>query len=166
MKYRVVKTNDGKIHIQKRVLSLFWMNLKEHLFKEDERYSICALDIKTIRSIRNGVVVYDDVETAVGVAKELSQLKYNSYHGHKIILGWLISYDFSEGKLKYDKVFVMENEKWLVGGRPQKNNKSIRMFGLTLEELYKKIDEYDDKIKTAEQKEEDGKKISAVYNLK
>ena len=37
-----------------------------------------------------------------------------------------------------------------------------------LEELYKKIDEYDDKNKTAKQKrqkEEDGKKISTVYNL-
>jgi len=166
MKYRVVKTNDGKIYIQKRVLFLFWVNLEEPLFKEYERYSGCAGDIKAITRRGNGVVPYDDVETAVGVAKELSQLKYNSYHGHKIILGWLMSYDFSESKLKYDKVFVMDNEKWLVGGHSQKSNKSIRMFGFTLEELYKKIDEYDDKIKTAEQKEEDGKKISAVYNLK
>ena len=165
MKYRVVKTNDGKIYIQKRVLFLFWVNLEEPLFKEYELGRYYGQNIKTITSIKTGVVLYDDVETAVGVAKELSQLKYNSYHGHKIILGWLISYDFSERKVKYDKVFVMDNEKWLVGGHSQKNNKSIHMFGFTLEELYKKIDEYDDKIKTAEQKEEDGKKISAVYNL-
>lgn len=160
MKYRVVKTNDGKIYIQKRVLFLFWVNLEEPLFKEGGR------DIKTIISQGNGVVTYDDVETAVGVAKELPQLKYNSYHGHKITLGWLMSYDFSEMKLKYGKVFVMDNEKRLVGGHSQKSNKSIRMFGFTLEELYKKIDEYDDKNKTAKQKEEDGKKISEVYKIK
>ena len=160
MKYRVVKTNDGKIYIQKRVLFLFWVNLEEPLFKEYERYSGCAGDIKAIRSIRNGVVPYDDVETAMGIAKALSQLKYNSYHGHKIILGWLMSYDFVERKLKYDEVFVMENGDW-----HDKHPQSIREFGFTLEELYKKIDEYDDKNKTAKQKEEDGKKISAVYNL-
>ena len=165
MKYRVVKTNDGKIYIQKRVFFLFWVNLEEPLFKEYELGRYYAQNIKAITRIKTGVVPYDDVETAVGVAKELSQLKYSRYHGHKIILGWLISYDFSESKLKYDKVFVMDNEKWLVGGHSQKNNKSISMFGFTLEELYKKIDEYDDKIKTSEQKEEDGKKISAVYNL-
>lgn len=163
MKYRVVKTNDGKIYIQRRVLFLFWVNLKEPLFKEYERYSACSrdMDIKAIKSIRNGVVVYGDVETAVGVANELSQLKYNSYHGHKIILGWLMSYDFSEKKLKYDKVFVMENKDWR-----NKPPQSIREFAFTLEELYKKIDEYDDKKKTVKQKEEDGKKISEVYNLK
>ena len=159
MKYRVVKTNDGKIYIQKRVLFLFWVNLKEPLFREDERF-------KAITGRGNGVVAYDNVETAVGVAKALSQLKYNNYHGHKIILGWVTSYDFLERKLKYDEVFVMDNENWLVNGHPQDSRKSIREFGFTLEELYKKIDEYDDKNKTAKQKEEDGKKISEVYNLK
>ena len=155
MKYRVVKTNDGKIYIQRRVLFLFWVNLKEPLFRDDGR------DIKTITSRGNGVVIYDDVETAVGVAKALSQMKYNNYHGHKIILGWVISYDFSERKLKYDEVFVMENKDWR-----DKHSQSIREFGFTLEELYKKIDEYDDRKKTVKQKEEDGKKISEVYNLK
>ena len=154
MKYRVVKTNDGKVYIQRRVLFLFWVNLKEPLFREDERF-------KAITGRGNGVVAYDNVETAVGVAKALSQLKYNNYHGHKIILGWLMSYDFVERKLKYDEVFVMENGDW-----HDKHPQSIREFGFTLEELYKKIDEYDDKNKTAKQKEEDGKKISEVYNLK
>lgn len=159
MKYRVVKTNDGKIYIQRRVLFLFWVNLKEPLFREDGRYS--GGDIKTITSRGNGVVTYDDVETAVHIAKALSQLKYNSYHGHKIILGWVMSYDFLERKLKYDEVFVMENKDWR-----DKHSQSIREFGFTLEELYKKIDEYDDRKKTVKQKEEDGKKISEVYNLK
>jgi hypothetical protein len=159
MKYRVVKTNDGKIYIQRRVLFLFWVNLKEPLFREDGRYF--GGDIKTITSRGNGVVPYDDVETAVGIAKALSQMKYNSYHGHKIILGWLMSYDFVERKLKYDEVFVMDNEDWR-GKHPQ----STREFGFTLEELYKKIDEYDESHKTVKQKENDGKKISEVYNLK
>lgn len=119
MRYRIVETRDNDYIIQKKVLGLFWRDLKE------EKYYYCD-NIHAFTTYASRCVMKFDSEKRAKEYLEIKALFPTRYRGHKVVFSFGSFVDKSSRYFRYNEL-------------------CFRVFSNTFEGIKQEIDKIEDK---------------------